>query len=263
MPSIMLGRECFALPMGETRVGGTGDDALPFTALRALPTVAVLFLTPSERLSLWPAADDAAVVTINGVPLGSEPVPVTHGTRIEVAGVRLVFRDTRETGATGETLALSREQLAPLGDDDADAATPGASPDGARLVRRATGRAIDVPESGLVIGRDADSDLVTSGREVSRRHAVLRRSDRGYVLTDVSRNGTFVNDRRINGSRRLRFGDLVRIGQEEFQLEGGRATQDPAATPTALRTQFGAEPPTADRPGVVGVWHRLTRLWRD
>ena len=259
----MLGRERFALPIGETRVGGTGDDALPFAVLRALPTVAVLFLTPSERLSLWPAADGAAVVTVNGLPLGSEPVPVTHGTRIEIAGVQLVFRDSRETGATGETIVLPRQQLSLLSGDDGDAVTPDVSTDGARLIRQTTGVAVDIPESGLVIGRDADSDLVTAGLEVSRRHAVLRRSDRGYVLTDVSRNGTLVNGGRINGSRVLRVGDIVRIGEEELRFEPGRAIRDPAATPTALTVQDLAEPPTAPGPDVVGFWRRLARLWRD
>jgi pSer/pThr/pTyr-binding forkhead associated (FHA) protein len=262
MPSIILGRERFALPIGETRVGGTGDDALPFAALRALPTVAVLFLTPSERVSLWPAADGAGVVMVNGGPLGSEPVPVTHGTRIDVAGVQLVFRDSRETGATGETVTLPREQYGLASDDDADVPTPDMSPDGARLTRRGTGATVDIPDSGLVIGRDADSDLVTAGVEVSRRHAVLRRSDRGYVLTDVSRNGTFVNGRRIKGSRVLRVGDVVRIGQEELQFHAGRATRDSAATPTAQTAQSQAEPPTADQPGDVGIWRRLARRWR-
>jgi pSer/pThr/pTyr-binding forkhead associated (FHA) protein len=136
------------------------------------------------------------------------------------------------------------------------------SPDGARLVRRATGATVDIPDSGLVIGRDADSDLVTAGVEVSRRHAVLRRSDRGYVLTDVSRNGTFVNGGRIKGSRVLRVGDVVRIGQEELQFHAGRATRGLAATPTAQTARSQAEPPTADQPGVVGIWRRLARRWR-
>jgi FHA domain len=262
MPSIMLGRERFALPMGETRVGGTGDDALPFAALRAFPTVAVLFLTPSERVSLWPATDGAGVVvTVNGEPLGPEPVPVTHGTRIEVAGAQLIFRDSRETGATGETIALPRQQLGFVSDEDADVATQAVSPDGARLIRQGTRISIDVPDSGLVIGRDADSDLVTSGMEVSRRHAVLRRSERGYVLTDVSRNGTFVNGRRINRSRVLRPGDIMRIGEEEFRFDAGRATRDPWATPAAPRAQ-SVEAPTADPPRNVGVWRRMAKLWR-
>jgi hypothetical protein len=263
MPSIMLGRERFALPIGETRVGGTGDDALPFAALRALPTVAVLFLTPSERVSLWPVIDGTGLVIVNGMPLRNQPVPVTHGTRIEVAGLQLVFRDSRETGATGETRAMPREQFELLIANDAETATADMTPDGARLIRREIGRAVDIPDSGLVIGRDADSDLVTAGMEVSRRHAVLRRSTRGYVLTDVSRNGTFVNGLRINGARVLRVGDVLRIGDEEFQFEAGRATPDPAATPPGLRAQRSIESPTVARPAAGGVWRRLTSCWRS
>jgi len=257
MPSVLLGRERFALPIGETRVGGIGDNALPFPALQRMETAAVLLVTASESVSLWPHGDAAGEVIVNGVPLGAEPVLVTHGAKIDVAGIRLILRDGRETGSTGPVAPVTREQYALPQVDLKDAPIP----EGAQLVRRGTNTAIPVIDSGLVIGRDADSDLVVSGIEVSRRHAVLRRSARGYLLTDVSRNGTYVNGRRIDGSRVLRAGDMLRIGEEEFQFEAGSATYDTAATPAAPRTQRLAEPPTA--PPAAGMWRRLSKLWRS
>jgi pSer/pThr/pTyr-binding forkhead associated (FHA) protein len=85
---------------------------------------------------------------------------------------------------------------------------------------------------------------------------------RGYVLTDLSRNGTFVNGRRINGSRALRVGDVVRVGDEELQFEAGRVMQDAAATPARLPARSSVEAPTPVRPPVVGAWRRLANLWR-
>ena len=256
MPSVMLGRERFKLPIGETRVGGAGDDALPFPALRQLPTVAVLLVMASETVSLWPNGDQAGDVTVNGVPLGAEPVAVTHGTKIEVGGLRLIFRDGRETGNTGPAATVTREQFELPGVEDASVPTA----EGARLVRQSAGTAVPIIDSGLVIGRDPDSDLVVSGMEVSRRHAVLRRSPRGYVLTDVSTNGSYVNGRRIDGSRVLRAGDVIRIGEEEFRFEGSARAHDPAATPPALGVQSSAEAPTA--PPAGGGRRRRSKLWR-
>jgi hypothetical protein len=255
MPSVTLGRERFTLPIGETRLGGVGDDALPFAALRRLPTVAVLLVTTSETASLWPHGAEASAVSVNGVLLGAEPVPVTHGAKIDVAGVRLIFRDGRETGDTSPAPKITREQFAlPVVED---ASVP--IPEGAQLFRQGSGASVAILPSGLVIGRDPDSDLVVSGMEVSRRHAILRRSVRGYVLTDVSRNGTYVNGRRADGSVVVRVGDVIRIGEEEFRFEAGGATHDPAATPPALRVQPSAEPPTA--PPAGGIWRRLSKLW--
>jgi hypothetical protein len=256
MPSVMLGRERCKLPIGETRVGGAGDDALPFPALRQLPTVAVLLVMASETVSLWPNGDQAGTVTVNGVPLGAEPVAVTHGTKIEVGGLRLIFRDGRETGNTGPAATVTREQSELPGVEDASVPIA----EEARLVRQSAGTAVPIIDSGLVIGRDPDSDLVVSGMEVSRRHAVLRRSPRGYVLTDVSTNGSYVNGRRIDGSRVLRAGDVIRIGEEEFRFEGSAGAHDPAATPPALGAQSSAEAPTA--PPAGGGRRRRSKLWR-
>jgi len=256
MPSIMLGRERFALPIGETRVGGSGNDALPFSALRDMPPVAVLVVTSDDAVSVRSYGSGANTATVNGVPLGAEPVTVGHGDKIEVGGLRLILRDGRETGSTGEMTAATREITALARTDRA----AGSVPEGARLVRTGTSTSIDVLDSGLVIGRDADSDLVVAGADVSRRHAVVRRTDRGYVVTDVSRNGTFLNGQRVEGSLVMQIGDVLRIGDEEFRFEAGAARPDPMSTPRVARPEQLPEPATAMRP--AGGWRRLVTRWR-
>lgn len=66
--------------------------------------------------------------------------------------------------------------------------------------------------SEAFIGRDEACDVVLSGPDVSRRHAVVRVEGPHHVLLDLdSRNGTWVNGRRIE-SVLLAPSDVVRIG---------------------------------------------------
>jgi transcriptional regulator with XRE-family HTH domain len=62
------------------------------------------------------------------------------------------------------------------------------------------------------IGRDADSTVVVAGSHVSRRHAELRWDGAEYVLHDLgSKNGTYLNGRRIARPERLHAGDLIAL----------------------------------------------------
>jgi len=47
------------------------------------------------------------------------------------------------------------------------------------------------------LGRSADCDVVLSSPVVSRTHACLHRSDDGWTLSVLSRNGVFVEGRRV------------------------------------------------------------------
>jgi ABC transport system ATP-binding/permease protein len=74
-----------------------------------------------------------------------------------------------------------------------------------------------------VLGRDASCDVVIEDLLVSRRHAELRRLPDGrYELEDLgSRNGTFVNGRRVQ-RQVLDELDLVTIGLSSFLFALGR-----------------------------------------
>src|ERR687893_830445 len=114
MPFLILGRERFALPIGETRVGGTGDDALPFPELARHGTLAVLALTPDGATTLSSVDDTPGRVTVDGVPVGATPLALKHGARIDAAGVRLVFGDLRQHGATAHISGVAGDDLARL-----------------------------------------------------------------------------------------------------------------------------------------------------
>lgn len=65
-----------------------------------------------------------------------------------------------------------------------------------------------------VIGREAPADLIIALPRISRRHARMVRSERGYTICDLdSRNGTFVNGSAIsNVPVLLKDGDQLVLG---------------------------------------------------
>ena len=78
----------------------------------------------------------------------------------------------------------------------------------------------------VAIGRQ-DTDLVVEDPEVSRRHAVLRRSDGSVVVEDLdSTNGTFVNGERIHSPIAVGPGDQIRVGQTTLEIESDRRADD-------------------------------------
>jgi pSer/pThr/pTyr-binding forkhead associated (FHA) protein len=225
MPFIILGRERFALPIGDTRIGGAGDDALPFPELSGQATIAVVTLTADGTARLSRQGGTTETLTVDGAPVGADPVRLAHGAKIEAGGVRLIFGDLRARGATAHVSGVSDDELALL---LADAPGEPTADSGGRLIALATGVTVAIPREGVVIGRDPDCDVVLADREISRRHATIRSSIQGYVLTDISTSGTYVNRRRINGTQVLGMGDVIRIGNEEFRFEADAATFEPA-----------------------------------
>lgn len=68
------------------------------------------------------------------------------------------------------------------------------------------------------VGRSDDNNLVLGDRWISRNHAMLQCMDTGeYYLIDLgSRNGSFINGRRVSIPVTLRNGDDVTFGQTRF-----------------------------------------------
>lgn len=65
----------------------------------------------------------------------------------------------------------------------------------------------------LNLGRDPRNDLALADNLVSAMHAQIRREPNGYVIYDLnSRNGTFVNGRKIT-QHRLHSGDRITVGR--------------------------------------------------
>jgi pSer/pThr/pTyr-binding forkhead associated (FHA) protein len=75
--------------------------------------------------------------------------------------------------------------------------------------------ALDAAAAGVTIGRTPDCPVALAwDPEVSRVHARLERIGTAWTVIDdgLSRNGTFVNTRRLHGRRRLEDNDVLRCG---------------------------------------------------
>jgi DNA-binding response OmpR family regulator len=62
------------------------------------------------------------------------------------------------------------------------------------------------------IGRDPTCEIIIPDRQVSRRHACLRRVEGGFELEDLgSKNGTHLNGTPLRGAQHLQDGDLIQV----------------------------------------------------
>lgn len=91
----------------------------------------------------------------------------------------------------------------------------------------------------VVLGRAETSDIALDwDDEISRVHAVLERIGADWTIVDdgLSANGTFVNGERVQGRRRLRDGDRLRLGDVGIVF---RAPADAAARATVKAAAGG------------------------
>ena len=77
-----------------------------------------------------------------------------------------------------------------------------------------------VGSSCWTIGRTEDNNIVLGDPWISRNHAMLQYTDTGdfYLIDLGSRNGTFVNGRRVSVPVTLRNGDLLTFGLTEMDF---------------------------------------------
>jgi pSer/pThr/pTyr-binding forkhead associated (FHA) protein len=180
-----------------------------------------------------------------------------------------------------EEIALER------GAEQADSMSPAAD-DPTQLPRPASGRelkdVLEAERAGLpfLLYRDAEgvqrlhvlepADAVTIGRgegvevglswdpRVSSLHAELIHAGAHWLITDegISRNGTFVNGHRLSGRRRLRHGDLVRVGHTSLAFNSASGEQ--AEGTIALDTEGNAPQITEAQQRVLSA---LCRPYRD
>ena len=72
-------------------------------------------------------------------------------------------------------------------------------------------------ESETRIGRGEQNNIRLADPSVSRDHALIRRVDGVYVISDLdTANGTFVNEQRVYAPRPLSAGDRIRLAESAF-----------------------------------------------
>jgi anti-anti-sigma factor len=103
--------------------------------------------------------------------------------------------------------------------------------------------------SPITIGARPDNDVVLSDRYVSGRHAEVVVSRSRMVFRDRSTNGSFVGDRRIDGTESLGIGGVVSIPPFEIELS---LEQDDEEWRTAHRRHLADLVPPRPEPPIDG-----------
>jgi DNA-binding winged helix-turn-helix (wHTH) protein len=89
-----------------------------------------------------------------------------------------------------------------------------------------------------VIGREGEGVILVKSSTVSRRHARMTLDASGAVIEDLgSKNGTYVNDRRIETPTPVADGDQIRIGSLlfTFRLSQGNETTETQSSRAGTR----------------------------
>ena len=95
-----------------------------------------------------------------------------------------------------------------------------------------------------LLGRSSDSDLLLPDKFTSRRHALIVRTDDGYVIKDLgSHNGTRVNGKQIDRAVAIGDGDVVKLSS--FVIFVDEVSVPPAyvvASSSSLTSSSGFRP---------------------
>jgi pSer/pThr/pTyr-binding forkhead associated (FHA) protein len=98
----------------------------------------------------------------------------------------------------------------------------------------------------VTVGAEDSNDVcLNDDGTVSRLHAVVEHYGSGWAVRDLgSRNGTYINGRRVLGEQALHPGDELRIGKtrlifrdHDAPMRGGRGTQVLAVDPSPELTR--------------------------
>jgi pSer/pThr/pTyr-binding forkhead associated (FHA) protein len=239
MMHLEFGGARIPVPVGETIIGSAPGCAVMLEGAGILPRHAIVQGTAQGAAALRAASPDAEIV-VNGVRLGVDPTPVLHGDKIQIGSHEILAVDSRRVGHTQLFDSGAFTDLTPP-----RTSIPG-SPTGAtggRIVCLTDGREYTMTGPTLVFGRDAGSDIVVTGTEVSRRHAEIQSTPEGYVLNDLSVNGTYVNGDRMGRQYQLARADVIRIGHDEFRFYADVASP-PARGRRSVPPVTAPQPPT-------------------
>jgi pSer/pThr/pTyr-binding forkhead associated (FHA) protein len=98
-----------------------------------------------------------------------------------------------------------------------------------------------------LLGRSPYCSIVINDGLVSRQHAAIRVTREGMAIEDLgSRNGTFVNQRRISGTQVLSPGDRIDVGGHLMEIELGSREDRPHRETLAVTAEHQAQPSDLD-----------------
>ena len=90
------------------------------------------------------------------------------------------------------------------------------------LIGANAGQELLIPGPRFFIGRAEDCQLRPRSDLISRHHCALMVEESVAIVRDFgSKNGTYVNDNRVEGEIELRSGDKLKVGPLEFEVTLG------------------------------------------
>lgn len=117
------------------------------------------------------------------------------------------------------------------------------------------GREFPLAGKPITVGRGIDNDVVLTDIAVSRKHLSIEHDGTRYKIVDAgSGNGTLVNDEVQTGTRPLRHGDRIEIGNTVFRFEQPSGAGGQGSGPEALvapRPAGGGRPAAAPGPAAA------------
>lgn len=117
-----------------------------------------------------------------------------------------------------------------------------------RLIDSVTREVTEIRDALARLGRSPDCRVVVAGPRagvVSALHAELRYGDGAWLVADLgSRNGTYLNDRRLDAPVVLGLGDVIGLGESGPRFEIAAVTEGPRL-PATLPERHAI--PTGDR----------------
>jgi pSer/pThr/pTyr-binding forkhead associated (FHA) protein len=238
MMQLEVGGRRIPIATGDTVIGSAPWCAIVLEGEGVRPHHAVVQGTAEGSAAIRTVGADAEV-SINGVRLGTDPTPVLHGDKIQIFDHEILAVDPQRAGNTQLFDSGAFADLPPV-----QAAKTPPGPSGGRVVCLTDGREYTVKSEPLVFGRDAASDVVVTSGDVSRRHAEIQITPEGYVLDDLSVNGTFVNGRRIGRRHVLARADVIRIGTDEFRFYADAAPPHSISGPRPVPPEGPLHTPT-------------------
>jgi len=128
------------------------------------------------------------------------------------------------------------------------------------IVRDAFGnqREVEIGRTPFTMGRQSDSDLVLLDSRISRRHARIVQTEKGYLIEDLgSRHGTAVNNEQIS-SCVLKSGDRINLGVADSYMLS--FVEDQAVLPELLEKLEKAAVGPAPQLQHLGLLLRMAQM---
>lgn len=246
MPYLQLQDQKFPLPSGEATIGAFEEAVVRLPG--GAPGVLAVVSVTGGGVVIRRGSPESEVF-VNGVKLGVEPSPLLHGDRVLIGEYELRLGEDQKGGNTQFVSAADIAGMVAARDGSAPTKPTGVT--GGRVVSLVDGREYPVSDAGLSFGREVENDVVIASTDISRRHAAIAPAAGGYVITDHSTNGVWVNGHRIAVEQILGRGDVIKMGTEEFRFYADAAPVEASApAPAAVPDVPAPGPASAAVPDV-------------